>query len=187
MSNPTRFERRLLLRRGGRKDEAEFYTDNRGQDYEYKFVANLSSFVNFFGSCLKNGFPVVTNKLWYAAWAFYPFFFIRPSTRDAVYVLNHERIHIRQQREIFLYIGIPLFILSIFVGIPLVLLPFLPTFLYLCDFIRSYVYMVLKMRTFKISGNAIRQFTCFEKEAERHAPNLHYLLYRKPFSNLKFL
>ena len=58
-----RRERRLLLRRGARKDERVTYLDNKGCEYDYKWVAKIASFFNVIIGCFHNGFPVVVPKL----------------------------------------------------------------------------------------------------------------------------
>ena len=77
MMSDNRRAKRLLLRRGATKDKVQVYADNLGNEYDYKWVARLSSFYNLIMGCFRNGFPIVVPKLWYSAWAFYPFFFVK--------------------------------------------------------------------------------------------------------------
>jgi len=184
-----RFTRRYLLRRGDRKNLDQVYIDNRKVEYDYKWAAILSSFVNFFGGCLKNGFPVVVKRLWYSAWAFYPFFFVRGNiqAKTAIQVLNHERIHIRQQRELHIVFSIPLIILSFWYAGLLVFVPFVPTLFYLVDFVRVWNKYVLFAKQIRVySASDLRKLTCFETEANNCMLNADYLLHRKFFSFLNY-
>ena len=192
-----RRERRLLLRRGARKDERVTYLDNKGCEYDYKWVAKIASLFNVIIGCFHNGFPVVVPKLWYPAWAFYPFFFVRSDLRvaDPIAVLNHERIHVRQQYDIHLLVGLPLLVFlcyaeinNIFNVIPyLCTLPFIPTVLYMLNF--GYAFILHRLiRRGKVyrSLQEIRSATCFEREAICHAPNADYLHTRKFLAVLKY-
>ena len=109
---PNRRERRLLLRKGKRGEEYTTYVDNKGNEFDYKIAAKLSSFLNIMWGCTKRGFPVVVPYLRYNAWAFYPFFFIRKNVRknfqQSLTLINHERIHVVQQRDIHVTISLPL-------------------------------------------------------------------------------
>lgn len=169
--------KRLLLRKGGTKDITALFSDNKGEEYDKKWVAQVASLYNIVMGCLKNGFPVVLDKFHYAAWAFYPFFFIKKvlPVEMAVTILNHERIHIRQQREIHLWVSLPLGVLFIGVGIPelLLLLPFLPTVAYFVNLL-----IVKKGRSIEVA----RKDTAFEREAISKSTNTDYLFTRKPFS-----
>lgn len=173
--------KRYLLRKGTSKIEAQLYADNKGKEYNNKFVAQVASFYNLTMGCLKNGFPVVLNKFHYAAWAFYPFFFIRRELpKDmAVTILNHERIHIRQQRELHIWISLPLGILSLIGGVPelLILLPFVPTLAYMLN-----ILIVKKGRSMDVA----RKDTAFEREAISKSTNTEYLFTRKPFAWLSY-
>ena len=198
MSENRRIRRFLLLRsKKGRlkKGETEkFYIDNKGVEYPYMWLAKLSSFWNVISGCLKNGFPVVVPKLWYAAWAFYPFFFIRRDlkVKDPIHILNHERIHIRQQRDIHLTFSLPLILLCILSGIfgwfniiyLLCIIPFIPTILYGFEMIRSLCN--LRNRNNSFTFNKVRENTCFEREAISLAMNAEYLMYRKCWSVLAY-
>lgn len=173
-----------------RKGETEqFYVDNLGIEYPYKWEAKLSSFYNIFMGCLRNGFPIVVPRLWYAAWAFYPFFFVHRHLRadDPVSILNHERIHVRQQYDIHLTISLPLII---FCGIaehmgwfnPLPILcgiPFMPTIIYGLEMLRSFVNLLEDNKFSDITFHRVRENTCFEREAISRATNADYLLTRK--------
>lgn len=191
--------RRYLLRKGSTKDKEQIYADNLGNLYDYKFIAKLSSFHNLFWGCVRNGFPISVRHLWYNAWAFYPFFFIRKEmrTNDVLAVLNHERIHIRQQRDILMFIGVP-FILVIlyggfFLGVPfeLALLAIMfPTIFYMVDFCRTFFVLrkLMKrgLRKEPITIQAIRENTCYELEATSKAKNFDYLNERKLFEHLNY-
>lgn len=208
MSDERRSRRRLLMlaKKGKlRKSETErFYVDNIGIEYPYKWVAKLSSFSNIIEGCFKNGFPIAVPKLWYAAWAFYPFFFIRKDLKveDPISVLNHERIHVRQQRDIHLTVSFPLIILCGFAELfgwfnPFYLLcsvPFIPTMLYGIEMVRSYLYLwyrnttreVIEELDASITFNKVRENTCFERESISRAPNADYLLHRKFWAVLAY-
>ena len=191
--------KRLLLRRGTSKDKEQVYTDNVGVLYEYKVLAKLSSLHNIFWGCMKNGFPISVRYLWYNAWAFYPFFFIRSEmrTNDVLAVLNHERIHIRQQRDIWMFSGIP-FAIIVIVGHfmsglslwNLLWIIMFPTIFYMIDFCRAFV--VLKkllrkgLRKDPITIQVVRENTCFELEATSKAKNFEYLKDRRAFSHLEY-
>lgn len=207
MSDERRAKRILFTRaKKGRlrKGETEnYYIDNRGIEYPYKWEAKLSSFYNLIAGCLKNGFPIVVPKLWYTAWAFYPFFFVRKDlkVKDPISVLNHERIHVRQQRDIHLTISLPLVILCVFAELfgwfnsiyLLCSVPFIPTILYGFEMLRSFRNLFernmeqsfIEMRT-NITFNRVRENTCFERESISRAPNADYLLDRKFWAVLAY-
>lgn len=201
--------RRILLTRSKkgklRKGETEnFYVDNKGIEYPYKWEAKLSSFCNIIGGCFKNGFPIVVPKLWYTAWAFYPFFFVRKDlkVKDPIPVLNHERIHVRQQRDIHLTISLPLIILCGFAEWfgwfnPIYLLcsvPFIPTIVYGIEMLRSWanLYSVNQEKREEgfarkyITFSRVRENTCFERESISRAPNADYLFTRKFWAVLAY-
>lgn len=201
--------RRILLSRAKkgklRKGKTEnYYVDNKGIEYRYKWEAKLSSLYNIIWGCFKNGFPIVVPKLWYAAWAFYPFFFVHRNlkVKDPISVLNHERIHIRQQRDIHLTISIPLIILCGFAELfgwfnPIYLLcsvPFIPTIVYGFEILRSFYNLWDRNNTRKvidkldssITFNKVRENTCFERESISRAPNADYLLHRKFWAVLAY-
>lgn len=199
MSDDRRARRILLsLAKKGRlrKSETEsFYADNKGIEYPYKWEARMSSFYNIVEGCLKNGFPVVVPKLWYTAWAFYPFFFVRKDLKvaDPIPVLNHERIHVRQQRDIHLTISLPLIIFCGFAELlgwfnPFCLLcsvPFIPTMVYGIEMVRSFRNL-LSNGVSDITFNMVRENTCFERESISRAPNADYLLNRKFWAVLAY-
>lgn len=207
MSDERRAKRILFTRaKKGRlrKGETEnYYIDNKGIEYPYKWEAKLSSFYNLIAGCLKNGFPIVVPKLWYTAWAFYPFFFVRKDLKveDPISVLNHERIHVRQQRDIHLTISLPLVILCVFAELfgwfnPIYLLcsvPFIPTILYGFEMLRSFRNLFernmeqsfIEMRM-DITFSKVRENTCFERESISRAPNADYLLDRKFWAVLAY-
>lgn len=184
----------LTLSKKGRlrKGETEnYYVDNKNIEYPYKWEARLSSFYNVIMGCFKNGFPVVVPKLWYVAWAFYPFFFIRKDLKveDPIPILNHERIHIRQQRDIHLLVSVPILIacmLSEWFGwfnvIPVIIsVPFVPTFFYGLEMIRSFI-----NRGMSGTFNDVRENTCFEREAISRSTNAEYLFHRKFWAVLAY-
>lgn len=194
--------RRYLLRRAKkgrlRKGEVEkSYLDNKGISYPYKWEAKCSSFYNIVAGCFKNGFPIVVPRLWYTAWACYPFFFVRRNLKvaDPIPVLNHERIHVRQQRDIHLAISLPLLILCGIAEIkgwfdPIYLLcsiPFIPTLLYGLEMIRSARDLFLHSEDGEeITFNRVRENTCFERESISRATNADYLLHRKFWAVLAY-
>ena len=182
-----------------RKGETEqFYTDNKGIEYPYKWEAKLSSFYNVIMGCFKNGFPVVVPKLWYVAWAFYPFFFVRKDlkVKDPVPILNHERIHIRQQRDIHLTISLPLLVfcaVAEFLGWfnpvwVLCSIPFIPTLVYGLEMLRVVRNKILHSESdvVKLTFADVRENTCFEREAISHATNAEYLHKRKFWAVLAY-
>ena len=180
---PTRAERRFLQKRGFKK--GVMYADNMGNMYNYEAIAKLMSFIHILLGCLSNGFPIAVKHLKYDAWAFYPFFFLRIDIdpRSSATIINHERIHCRQQMEIHLCISLPiaviLGILGKWIAIPFCI--FIPTIFYYLDWIRCSVLYRGKGRIF------IRKQVCFEREAESHSTNLDYLADRKWFSFLGYM
>lgn len=201
MSENRRTRRYLELRakkgKLGKKDLGQTYADNKGIEYDYKWIAKISSFYNIVMGCFKNGFPIFVPKLWYIAWAFYPFFFIRKDLRveDPIPILNHERIHVRQQRDIHLCVSLPLLILCAiaeFLGWfnPLWLIcltPFIPTIFYGIEMLRSWQNLCDNNKDIYgtkewdevITFKNIRENTCFEREAISRATNADYLFERK--------
>ena len=198
-SEERRIRRRLLTRskkgrlRTGEKEQ--FYTDNIGLEYPYKWEAKLSSFYNVFMGCMRNGFPIAVSKLWYSAWAFYPFFFVRKNlkVKDPIPVLNHERIHVRQQWDIHITISLPILILlmimELFVGfipIPYICcIPFIPTLLYGFEMLRTWA-TLKRMGIGHITFHKVRENTCFEREAVSRSTNAGYLHQRKFWAVLAY-
>ena len=93
-----------------------------------------------------------------SAIALFPFILFKDeaSKKDAV-LLNHEKIHLRQQIELLI---IPFYII----------------------YLINYILNLVKYRNhFKAYMNI-----AFEKEAYHHDQNLQYLNYRRPFSFMKF-
>lgn len=199
MSDDRRVRRYLMNRaKKGRlrKGEAEkIYADNKGIEYEYKWAAKLSSFFNIVGGCFKNGFPIVVPKLWYTAWAFYPFFFVRKDlkVKDPIPVLNHERIHVRQQRDIHITISLPIIILCGFAEMlgwfnPIYLLcsvPFIPTIIYGIEMLRSLRNLVANSES-EVTFHKVRENTCFERESISRSTNADYLFTRKFWAVLAY-
>lgn len=153
-----------------------------GQEYSSKIQAQVSSGIRLFLGCLQNGFPICIKRLHYKAWAFYPFFFMRSDMKgDPTLIINHERIHCRQQMEIHLCISLPLAILfGIINPLLLILCPFVPTMLYYIDWLRCLI---------KYKGHDalfIRKQISFELEADTRSTNLCYLADRKWFAFLGY-
>lgn len=191
--------RRYLLRKSKKgklstKDSRSVYYDNVGIEYEHEWVARCSSFCNFISGCLKNGFPISVKRLWYSAWAFYPFFFIRSKqyVKDPVPILNHERIHIRQQRDIHLMFSLPILFVCLLalikewfnpIGV-MCLIPFMPTFFYGISWLGSFVQLYKQKRNHSFKD--IRENTCFEREAISRSTNTNYLFNRKFWAVLAY-
>ena len=197
-SDERRSKRRLLtLQRKGKLKRGEtetLYADNNGKEYPNKYLAGLSSFLNILFGGFARGFPIVVPWLPYNAWAFYPFFFVRShlnlDTQDVIKTLNHERIHVTQQRDIHLTISLPLMIFFIiaevngFNPLPYVLgVPFIPTILYGVDFLRKCKWVLSETRSF----SEIRETTCFEQEAIQNSSDMNYLFNRKFWAVLKYV
>lgn len=198
-SDERRSKRRLLtLQRKGKLKRGEtetLYADNNGKEYPNKYLAGLSSFFNILFGGFARGFPIVVPWLPYNAWAFYPFFFVRThlnlDTQDVIKTLNHERIHVTQQRDIHLFISLPLMMFFIiaevnnwFNPLPYVLgVPFIPTILYGVDFLRKCKWGFSETR----SLSEIREATCFEQEAIQNSSDMNYLFNRKFWAVLKYV
>jgi len=102
---------------------------------------------------------VVVPKLRVAAMAIYPFILIQKvSYKNELVLVNHEKIHHRQQLELLI--------------VPFYLLYFL-----------HYLYNLLKYRKHQVAYLNI----VFEKEAYNQQQNLTYLSTRRMFSWVKFL
>lgn len=183
----SRRTRRFLLRRGEKRDERTVYADNLGIEYDYKWIARCSSFYNIVMGCFRNGFPIVVPKLRYNAWAFYPFFFVRKDlkTDNPIPILNHERIHVRQQRDIHLIISFPLLVLCGFAEwfglfnpfLLLCIVPFIPTIIYGISMLFSLRELIA--RGAEVTFDSVRSNTCFERESISRATNADYLFTRK--------
>lgn len=89
----------------------------------------------------------------------FPFIFLRPNVMqdDSRELINHERIHLSQQREL------------------------LVVFFYLWYFIEFLYYYLLTFQLKKAYRNI-----CFEREAYANQSNLNYLNTRKFWNFLKF-
>lgn len=179
--NPTRKDKRWL-KNHNYKSTGAIYADNMGTEYGSKIEAQVSSGIRLFFGCLQNGFPICIKHLHYKAWAFYPFFFMRSDLAGKPdLIINHERIHSRQQMEIHLCLSLPIFILSlIFYPLGIVVCPFTPTILYYIDWLRVSILYRGKGKNF------IRQQVCFEREADSRSTNLCYLADRKWFAFLGY-
>ena len=187
--------RRYLKRHGDSNDLGTEYQDVAGNIYTNKVAAGLSSFGQLVIGCIKNGFPIVLRFMVYNAWAFYPFFFIRRNTKveSANTILNHERIHIHQQRDLHVLVSLPLLVVllclyyfgyDVLSFIPMLI--FVPTIFYGIDVVRAF-FQIRGKYDGKITWNVIRENTCFEREAISHCTNLEYLKDRKFLSVLKYL
>lgn len=181
--NLNRREDRLLHRRGKKELLGKEYKDNTGQIHFFRWEAIVVSFINFLRGCFLNGFPVCVKWLWYPAWAFYPLFFIsaKLSVKDPRMVLNHERIHIRQQRDLHIIFSLPLCVLGFVYPWVLAIVPFVPTIFYMLEFTR--VFLVNGF----IGFGQLRSKTCFEMEATIYCSDYKYLIVRKFLSVWKFI
>jgi hypothetical protein len=95
----------------------------------------------------------------YEGFTVWPFVFLKCNeSRANLVVLNHERIHLRQQAELLV---LPFFIW------------------YLLEFLLRY----LKLRNWK----SAYRFLSFEKEAYQNERDLNYLKHRKPFFFIRYL
>lgn len=88
----------------------------------------------------------------------FPFIFIESKHKGNLRLINHEKIHIKQQIE-------------------LLVIPF-----YIIYFL-NLVYNLIKYRNYMIAYKNV----IFEREAYYNDRILNYLEYRKPYSFLKFL
>lgn len=197
-SDNRRAKRRLMmLHKKGKLAESEkeqLYSDWTGELFKYKWLAKFSSFCKVVNGCFHNGFPIVCKKLWYNAWAFWPFFFVRRDIEgDPIPILNHERIHVRQQWDIHVTISLPLFILAVVSDMAgwfnpfliLMWIPFIPTILYGIEMTRSYRNLILREEE-NITLKMVRANTCFEREAISKQLNTEYLFDRKFWSVLAY-
>lgn len=95
----------------------------------------------------------------YRGLTIFPFVFIRyKEDRENVVLINHERIHLRQQLELLI---LPFFIL----------------------YVLEFVFRLFEYKNFNIAYRNIS----FEKEAYSNEKNLQYLTNRKLFSFAKFI
>lgn len=185
--------KRFLLRKGVTKDKQQMYSDNVGTLYDYKWAASLSSFFNVLHGCFKNGFPIVLGWLPYNAIAFYPFIIFRKKmhTDNPYLVINHERIHIRQQRDIHILVTLPLLALSLIMGfvtghykwfhVTLEYGLFIPTAFYVLDVLRVWAC------NWKKGFQWARENTCYEREAISHCANEQYVKDRKFCAHIAYL
>lgn len=185
-----------FLKRHGSSDELDRdYIDVAGNAYSNKLAAKISSFGLMVIGCIKNGFPISVRFLQYNAWAFYPFFFIRSNVKveNANTMLNHERIHIHQQRDLHVLVSLPLlvgFLCLYYFGYDVLsyipMLIFVPTIFYGVDIVRAF-FQIRRKFDGKITWNVIRENTCFEREAISHCTNLEYLKDRKFLAVFRYL
>lgn len=197
-SDNRRAKRRLMtLYRKGKlatSEKEQLYSDWTGELFKFKWLARFSSFCKVVNGCFHNGFPIVCKKLWYNAWACWPFFFIRRDiSGDPIPILNHERIHVRQQWDIHVTISLPLFILAVVSEMAdwfnpiwiLMWIPFIPTILYGIAMIRSYRNLTLRGEE-NVTFTMVRANTCFEREAISKQLNAEYLFNRKFWAVLAY-
>lgn len=187
--------RRYLKRHGEAKELDREWVDVAGKVYDTEMAAKVSSFLTIVYGCFKRGFPVVVPYLFYPAWTFYPFIFIRKDfSGDIISTFGHEAIHNLQQRDIHLTVSLPIFVIlfltEMFAGIGtltitagLLTLPFIPTFFYIADWVRTFRNMVIEREKDnslpEVTLKAVRENTCFEREANAHCMNEEYLKTRK--------
>lgn len=173
-----------------RTEVSTLYEDNRGEFHKFKFLAKISSFVNLFIGCLNNGFPIVVPWLWYNAWACWPFFFIKKNLRadNPIPILNHERIHVRQQRDIYLTFLPAIIVCGLLFGNWawfILLLIFAPTLCYIVAMVHSLINLKNRKEE-NITIHKIRENTSFEREANSKALNYDYLHTRKFWAVLAY-
>jgi hypothetical protein len=95
----------------------------------------------------------------YVGLGLWPFIILRnQALRQDKALINHERIHLRQQAELFLVFFYLLYLLE-----------WVLKSLYYLDFYRAY------------------RNISFEREAYLHENNLHYLRERRPYQGLKYI
>jgi hypothetical protein len=87
----------------------------------------------------------------------YPFIFVRKDRANNFWLINHEKIHLAQQKE--------LWIIGFYI-------------LYLHDWIRGLI-------IYKNNLTAYKQIR-FEQEAYEHQANLKYLEHRRPYAYRKY-
>lgn len=100
----------------------------------------------------------IFNKFNLAGLTFFPFIFLRSDYKNSKETINHERIHIEQQKELLL-IG------------------------FLIHYWLSWIYKVLFKR---FSADKAYYKIIFEREAFAETNNLKYLQYRKRFNFIKY-
>jgi hypothetical protein len=88
----------------------------------------------------------------------YPFIFLKKeSLKEHIYLINHENIHLKQQKELLWF------------------------FFFI---IYSFEYLI-RLLQYKNHYKAYKSI-CFEKEAYKNEHNLNYLIERKKFSSFKY-
>ncbi len=94
----------------------------------------------------------------YVGLSLWPFIFLKNNDlKEDIVLINHERIHLRQQQELLI------------------------VFFYIFYFMEWVVRCMLYFDTYKAYQNM-----SFEKEAYHNEKNLSYLKERKPFSFIKY-
>jgi hypothetical protein len=102
---------------------------------------------------------LVFSRLPANAMALYPFLLFKtPALKQSALVINHEKIHFRQQQELLILLFYPVYFLNYLFN--------------LCRYKNHY------QAYFQI---------CFEKEAYANERNFKYLSERKPFSWIHYL
>jgi len=95
----------------------------------------------------------------YVGLSFWPFIFLKNNDlKEDIYLVNHERIHLKQQKELLI---IPFYIIYI--------AEWLVRSVWYFDFYKAY------------------QNISFEREAYHHEKDLKYIKNRKVFSFIKYL
>lgn len=189
-----RFVRRMYKTLYGKgrvkEDKSTIYLDVTGEEFEYKWLARISTFFKVVTGCVCNGFPVVVPKLWYNAWACWPFFFVRKDISDLT-VIVHERIHVRQQWDIHVSVSLPLLLFNMFMEAHgwnpywiICIVPFIPTIFYAVAMVTSFRNLI--SREEPISFKSVRANTCFEREARSKQLNADYLRERKFWAVLAY-
>jgi hypothetical protein len=101
----------------------------------------------------------VFSKLPANAMALYPFLLFKTKAlKESAIIINHEKIHFRQQQELLILFFYPLYFLH-------------------------YLFNLLKCRNHYQAYMRI----CFEKEAYAMERDMQYLQHRKPFAWVKYL
>lgn len=118
----------------------------------------------------------------YLAMCVFPFIFVRKDARNlTVKDINHEKIHLRQQLEMYI-VGVILTLILFICGLSWWSLFALPIF-----FIWYGVEWFLRWCAYGFNQNEAYHNISFEQEAYGNESNLDYLRTRKRFSWCKYL
>lgn len=120
-------------------------------------------------------------KNWFAAFTVYCFIFVRNDVKVTPLLLNHERIHTRQQIEVFALAVLVMFPLCVFVGLSWWWLLATPAAFFVLYFICWLIEILLPPYDRAYSN------ICFETEAYYNENNPDYLQTRKPFAFLLYI